>query len=381
MDWPRHFDYVGCGVPLLIGLAVLLQRNALFHWKVETALVLLGVFPWVLQLFHRRPPRPIFIAIVVLAVYLLQRTANGADGAMEDVSPFFLVVLAMEIGALAPLKESLAVFVLSLATIGLAEMSYHVEVSEGTQVVHALPWYIGISCGWMGGYLIQSQLRVLTKLKAAQQGLAERAATGERQRIARELHDVIAHSLTVTMLFITGARKALDRSTDEAAEALEQAERLGRQSLSDLRRVVGVLGSGASTDHVPMPDVTDVDKLVQDVNAAGGSVSLDTTGDLASIAPTTGLALYRIVQESLTNSAKHAPGAPTTVALSVNNGHVSLKVSNPLPKESLSTDASADGLGLWGMSERVNVLGGKFEAGPRGDDWVVQVTAPTTART
>ncbi|MEA2498004.1 MAG: hypothetical protein QOH26_409, partial [Actinomycetota bacterium] len=352
--------------------------NALIHWKLETALVLVAVFPWVLQLMHRRPPRPVFVAIVLGAVYLLQRSAGAAAGAMEDVSPFFLVVLGMEIGALAPIRESLTVLLFSLATIGLAEVPWHQEAVTG--ITHALPWYIGISCGWMGGYLIQSQLRVLTKLKAAQEGLAERAATGERQRIARELHDVIAHSLTVTMLFITGARKALERSADEAAEALEQAERLGRQSLSDLRRVVGVLGSGASAEHAPMPDVTDVDKLVRDVNAAGGSVSLDTNGDLASIAPTTSLALYRIVQESLTNSAKHAPGAPTTVALSVTNGHVTLKVSNPLPSEPLSTDASSDGLGLWGMSERVNVLGGDFEAGAQGDDWVVQVTAPTTAR-
>jgi signal transduction histidine kinase len=318
---------------------------------------------------------------VLPSIFLLQYVNRESATALEDLSPFFLVLLCMEMAALMPLRDGLIVLALSLAAVGAAEISVHLATTGGTDLTHALPWYIGVIFGWLGGYLIQSQLRVMAELKAAQVGLAERAAAGERQRMAQELHDVIAHSLTVTMLHITGARKAMQRSSEEAAEALEQAERLGRQSLSDLRRVVGVLGSGASGEHAPMPDAMDVEKLVSDVNAAGAEVALETRGDLGSIAPTTSLALYRIVQESLTNASKHAPGSPTRVDLDVTNGHVSLTVANRLPTEPISTDATADGLGLWGMSERARVLGGTFAAGPQGDEWVVRVKAPTADRT
>lgn len=375
LSWPMDLKYALAMPPILIALGVLLQRGALFSPNVETALAVLAISPWLLRLVGIWLPAWATTVIVSSAVFGLLNIAIG-DGQVEDISPFFLIVLVMEIAAGASLSQGLFTLAVVVTTTAVAIVTAHVGSSAGSWT-HALPWYIGIVGGWCGGVTLQSQLRAMEKLKAAQADLALKAAADERQRIAHELHDVIAHSLTVTMLHVTGARKALQRSSAEAAEALEEAERLGRQSLADVRQVVGVLKTQGNSDHAALPDANDIPALVDEVKAAGADVELDTIGDVTTIAPTTGLALYRIVQESLTNASKHAPGTPARVNLNVNNGTVSLRVSNPLPERTLGTDSLADSMGLWGMKERVQVLGGTFEAGPRDDRWIVEVTAPT----
>lgn len=375
LQWPMDLKYALAMPPILIALGVLLQRGALFDPGIETALAVLAISPWLLRLVNIWLPAWATTVIVSSAVFGLLNIAIG-DGQVEDISPFLLIVLVMEVAASTSLSQGLFTLAVVTTTTAVAIVTAHVGSAAGSWT-HALPWYIGIVGGWCGGVTLQSQLRAMEKLKAAQADLALKAAADERQRIAHELHDVIAHSLTVTMLHVTGARKALERSSAEAAEALEEAERLGRQSLADVRQVVGVLKTQGNSEHAALPDANDIESLVAEVKAAGAEVELDTTGDVTTIAPTTGLALYRIVQESLTNVAKHAPGTPAAVNLNVNNGTVSLRVTNPLPERTLGTDSLADSMGLWGMKERVQVLGGTFEAGPRDDHWIVEVTAPT----
>ena len=200
------------------------------------------------------------------------------------------------------------------------------------------------------------------------------AATNERQRIAREVHDVIAHSLTVTMLHLTAARLAVGRGDSAAAtEALEEAEKAGRTSLSEIRNTVGLLRiDGSEPDNAPLPAAADVPALVEGYRAAGVDVSLDLQGDLGDVEPAAGLALYRIVQESLTNAGRHAPGAHTTV-------HIEL---GPPLKVDVQTKGGApsiergSGMGLAGMAERAAALGGLFEAGQSGNGWRVAATLP-----
>src|SRR5436853_615896 len=115
----------------------------------------------------------------------------------------------------------------------------------------AFAYVLGIGIAWAWGYAVRQQYHLIVELKAAQAGLAERAAADERQRIAREIHDVVAHSLAVTMLHLTGARLALQHDPAEAAEALAEAERLGRQSLADIRRTVGLLADGGRAGAAP----------------------------------------------------------------------------------------------------------------------------------
>ncbi len=205
--------------------------------------------------------------------------------------------------------------------------------------------------------------------------LAERAAADERQRIAREIHDVVAHSLAVTMLHLTGARLALQRDPKEAEEALLEAERLGRESLAEIRRTVGLLAPEGTGTAAPMPAAADIPQLVREFEAAGLDVDFELTGDPCTLPAATGLGLYRVAQESLSNVVRHAPNTRTTMSLCVADEMVSLRVRNRLASSTRA--ASADGgLGVRGMRERVTLLGGELRAGPDGDWWCVDVELP-----
>jgi signal transduction histidine kinase len=176
------------------------------------------------------------------------------------------------------------------------------------------------------------------------------------------------------MLHVTAARLAVGRGDSTAAtEALEEAERAGRASLNEIRHTVGLLRTdGAGPDRAPQPGAPDVCELVEGYRAAGLDVSLDVTGVLSSIGPAAGLALYRIVQESLTNAGKHAAGGRTIVRV---------EVGPPLQVDiategGAATRAGGNGMGIAGMAERVAALAGTFEAGPRRDGWRVVATIP-----
>jgi signal transduction histidine kinase len=218
---------------------------------------------------------------------------------------------------------------------------------------------------------------LVAQLRAAQAGLAERARAEERNRIARELHDVIAHALTVSLLHIGSARLAVltdPADPADAARALDEAERLTRDSLTEVRSTVGSLRQdGDTTTWAPLPGADAIPALVERFRAAGADVAVTTNGDVGQLSATTGLAVYRILQEALTNSAKHAPGAPTAVRLAVAGDAVHLEV------DSAAAPGSGSGLGLLSMRERAESLGGSCSAGPGGHGWLVRADLPLGA--
>jgi signal transduction histidine kinase len=232
-------------------------------------------------------------------------------------------------------------------------------------------WVGGTCFSVVGCTFARRQRDLAGQLREAQAGLAERAQAEERNRIARELHDVIAHSLTVSLLHVTSARLALDEDHDAAVRALDEAERLGRQSLEEVRHAVGLLHrAGASDPSTPLPGSLDLPALIDGFRNAGADVSSTLDGDLAGLPNTVGLAAYRIVQESLTNAVKHAPGAAATVQVSVRPESVQLSV------ESAGAPGRGTGLGLGGMRERAESLGGECTAGPGGAGWLVRAVLP-----
>lgn len=247
-------------------------------------------------------------------------------------------------------------------------------------------WGIGTLLGLAGGRLVWFQQRMLMEFQAAQQARAEQAALDERRRVAREVHDVIAHSLSVTMLHLTAARLALQRNPQGAAEALAEAERLGRQSLNDVRRTVGLLrGRDDADGRIALPGIAELEDLVAEYRAAGLPVRLAVEGPAETLGPTAGLAVYRIVQESLTNVVKHAAGASATVSLDLGPGGTVLQIrdSGGLPAAAVVGDRGPDpgGLGLEGMRERVALLEGEFRAGRDGSGWLVECRLPVSALT
>jgi len=257
----------------------------------------------------------------------------------------------------------------------------------------SVPWTIGICSMWFALQALIAQRRTLGELRAAQTELATQAAAAERQRIAREIHDVVAHSLAVTMLHLTGARHILQRDPQRAEQALAQAERLGRQSLADVRRTVGLLQTpeasttGAPPVLTPLPTASDVRRLIEEYAAAGMDVSVNIDGDPCEVPAGVSLAVYRIVQEALANVAKHATHAVTRVDLAIDEVEhlVRLRVRDGGGIAELAAperDSTESGMGVPGMRRRAELLGGSLFAGPdpTGMGWLVECTLPTSQR-
>jgi signal transduction histidine kinase len=288
-----------------------------------------------------------------------------------DFAPTLLVLMVGAVGALSSALGGL------LATLSACAL---LLVAAAVHRLDSIALYLGcVGVGWLIGYLMRIQRSLLARQIQSQQALAEHAAADERRRIAREVHDVIAHSLSITLLHLTGARRGLqqDRDIDDAVDSLEQAERLGRQAMADIRRTVGLLDDHPTktTQTAPEPGIHDIAVLVTDFERAGLAVTLRTDGPTDGVSAAVGLALYRIAQESLANIAKHAPDSKSTVVLTVSPASAHLAVSNQLPA-AVTITPSAEGRGLRGMRQRVELLGGTIDAGPTGDGWSVGAEIP-----
>ena len=242
---------------------------------------------------------------------------------------------------------------------------------------HALPIWLGaVVIGVTIGAIMRRLIESMADLKAAEAGLAEKAATDERQRIAREVHDVIAHSMTVTMLHVTAARLAVARGDDDAAtEALVEAERAGRESLNEIRHTVGLLRTEPDGGiEAPQPSARDLVQLVDQFAEAGLDVHLSVDGSLEEVSPPAGLTLFRVVQESLANAARHQPGSSTTVRVIAGDG---LRVQVTSEGGKRRNNGCEPGNGIRGMRERVEALHGSLTAGPAGRGaWLVECRIP-----
>jgi signal transduction histidine kinase len=264
----------------------------------------------------------------------------------------------------------------------------------GTMLMFAAEWIWGRPDpgwgAWMAGttltvafsLLIRHDRDLLRRLRQAQAGLAEQARAQERNRIARELHDVIGHTLTISLLHVQSARLAVEHDPADAGHALAEAERLGRECLAEVRTTVGMLREDDAADRTaPLPGAGGLPALVEQFRSAGADVTLAVEGDAAGLPATTGLAVYRIAQEALTNAAKHAPGAPTEVRLTVSPREATLTAdTRAVPAR--GPGAVADpGLGMVSMRERAESVGGSCEAGPGGRGWLVRARLPLAGGT
>jgi signal transduction histidine kinase len=199
---------------------------------------------------------------------------------------------------------------------------------------------------------------------------AELAAAAERTRIAREMHDIVAHNLTVIVALADAAALTASATPQGAADKMEKVAATGREALGEMRRLLGLLPSPSAL--VPQPGLEDIDRLIDQVRAAGTRVSLTRKGEPGSWGPGAGLTVYRIVQEALTNTMKHAgPDATAHVRLSFTPGGVEVEVTDDGPRRPPPVPAA--GRGLSGMAERAASYGGTVDAGPLpGAGWRVR---------
>ena len=198
---------------------------------------------------------------------------------------------------------------------------------------------------------------------------AERAVASERQRIARELHDVVSHQVSVIVIQAGAARRSLGRRPDDVATAVSAIEVAGRQALTDMRRMLGMLSGPDTRDGdstlAPLPRLDQLGTLVDTVSATGVRVGLSIEGEPRALDPAVDVAAYRIIQEALTNVLKHASGSDAQVRVAYEPASLRIEIENVGSTRSMDLPArEGEGHGLIGMRERASMLGGELEAGP-----------------
>jgi signal transduction histidine kinase len=336
---------------------------------------------------------PVFAALPVGAFAVWRYVPNAPLPAIS-LAVLVPVVVAQDSGQLEPLlfEASLLGFVVgrwarSLAgavALGLVATVSPVVVSliQNPSEIAVGIWIMGIAFPWVIGRAAARQVQLTTQLDATRRELAQQAMLAERRRIARDVHDFVGHGLAAVMLQITSARHVLRRDPAAAEHALRSAEEVGRHSMQELRRTVALLRSDDEAAVAPpLPSATEIPALVEHARAGGLAVELLTRGDLSRIAPSVGVALYRISQEALANAARHAPHARTVLGLEVAEGRARLvaETTGPTGGEPAG-DAERPRYGLIGMRERATALGGEFTAGPTPEGWRVSCRLPLEAK-
>lgn len=371
-------DYPGWVGPLVafppVFFAIVSVTDPGNAWPVVAAAVALAVTPWIIDALHIPLSLPLFAAWVTLPIAALNLLGEqvGVDLSGESHTQFSLMIIIWLLGQMAATAPAGLVWVVGAATVGTIAGRSIVDPAFGHSWVF---WAGGAGIAVVTGFMLRRQQQTLSELRRAQAALADEAVQRERQRIAREVHDVVAHTLTVTLMHLRAAQRALDRDPAAVREALEDAEVLGRRSLADIRRTVGLL---RAEDDAPetraLPDATDVPDLLESYRTAGVQLTADVDVDLDALGPAAGLTLYRLVQESLSNAAAHSPGTRVSLTIAVEDGLVTVEISNPAPETDVLS--GTEGLGLIGMEERVRLLGGRFRAGHGNGAWTVHASFP-----
>lgn len=235
-----------------------------------------------------------------------------------------------------------------------------------------LPWLAGLVTRARNAARASSRARLIAERDAAQADRAV-AVEQERLRIAREMHDIVGHSLAVVIAQADGARYALRTSPDAAEDALSTIASTSRRALGDVRAMLAALRHEDAV--APSHDASDLARLIVDMRDIGLQVRLRQEGDLSALPTSTQLAVYRIVQEGLTNAMKHGrPSAPVELLIDALHDPIRLDIVNDLALETIS--APGTGHGLIGMRERVSISGGQLTARREGARFRVSVTMP-----
>ena len=263
---------------------------------------------------------------------------------------------------------------------------------EGTgmgpaEPAYAMPLYgvlmlagFGYLCAILGWMLTRLALRLLGPSQAARIAQMERVADdlAERNRLARDLHDSVGHSLSVVTLQAAAARRMWEKNPDFAYEALGAVEQSARTALADLDHVLGLLRE--ETTEEAAATMLQLDTLVRRNRAAGAEIDVAVSGHLDAVPIGVSRQAYLMVQESLTNALRHAPGRPVDVAVDVGEHAVRLCVRNALADDTARSRPSG-GRGVRGMRERVEALGGSIDVGADNDGWRVEINLDWESQT
>jgi signal transduction histidine kinase len=329
-------------------------------------------------LWRRRAPLAVLVAVV-----LINGVHDVVVGSSESFPPLLaLVVAAYTVAAWCDLRGALLGG--GIAVAGLLVMEFTDPLfTHPVDVLADMPSNLFLIAGWLIGRYLRGRRSVTDRLQQEANRLAQerearaRAAVAEeRARIARELHDIVAHTLGTMVLQAAAADARFDREPERARTALRTIEATGREALAEMRRLLGLLREAdVEAGRSPQPGMGDINALVERVRAAGQPVELDVEGEPVALPPALGLAVYRVVQEALTNVVKHAAGAPARVRLGFRRDALAVSVTDTGRAAGGPDDGA--GQGLVGMRERVSVFGGDLFTGRRPNGgFVVEARFP-----
>ena len=333
------------GVAIVLGFAA--------AWRTRVPLLFLGL-------------------IVAISAWFALGLAPAQSGTLGSAVLFAYIMLAI---------YSAAAHTSGRATILAGAMAIGLYVIDGV-LLEPAPInpdslvFLGLVIGapWAAGRAVRSQ-RLNDRQLADERARSAAAKVEERARIARELHDVVAHSISVMVVQARGGRRVLESDPDDARAAFATIKRTGQQALDEMRRLLGMLrDQDEAMALAPQPTLKELDRLVQQVQASGLPVVVTIEGEPRDLPPGVDLSAYRIVQEALTNALMHAGPARARVLLRYGSDDLELEIAD----DGTGTgDASGSGYGLVGMRERVSVYGGELQAGRQpGGGYALRVRLP-----
>lgn len=398
LDWTRRRP-AASDAALALCMSVLMAVSVVLgYWSQQTSEP--HIRPWSMPLavvamvpfaFRRRWPEAHFL--VMTTAYMVAVVGNVPDDLLGLIAIWVaLYSVGVYGGRFRTVVRAIGVtgivvlFVLWLLTATADSPSD----TRGPAVVYSVGIALGLLCtAWLFGDTMRIRrqqaddlARRAAELELERDRNAAQAVTEERLRIARELHDVLAHHVTVIGVQAAAAERVLDRDPAHARGALGSIADASRETVDELQRLLGFLRSDSEQGgdpRPPQPALTDLARLVGDSVMLGLDVELSADGDLAALPGSVSLSGYRIVQEALTNVRRHARGARTTVEVAARNGVVRIGVTNG-PGTGGAVPFSSTGHGIVGMRERARLVGGDLTFGPRPDGgWHVSAVLPTTA--
>jgi signal transduction histidine kinase len=296
----------------------------------------------------------------VLVLALITAGAFGAAVVQSGQFPLALFIAVYTVAAHADRRRSAWA---TAAVVVAMTIAYAIAGSFAypALVLFVATWVFGDNMRTRRAYFAELEEKA-EHLEREREANVKRAAAEEQARISRELHDVIAHNVSVMTVQAAAARDVFDADPARAREALASIEKTGRAALTELRRLLGSVREGGRPELAPQPGLGAVDELVGQVRSAGLDVHLSVEGDRTPLPEALDLSAYRIVQEALTNTLKHASAHRAWVDIRYTPSAVQVSVRDDGSGESVTNGGG--GRGLVGMRERVDLFGGELEAGP-----------------
>jgi signal transduction histidine kinase len=378
MPTSRWVDASFAGVLLVIGVLEAVVGSL----ESDRPAVAIGAAVAGAAAFLVRSRRPLTCLAVVVFLLVVIQIPDVGPGLTAAIVIGFLVALGT-VGRRTPTRISIVAY----------------AVTTGTAVVAAAlstyPWdtvimFVGCSIAWGAGRLMRREAERNIRLTALAAELvtegearAREAVSAERARIARELHDAVAHTVSVMTIHVGGVRRRLEADSGPAvaSDVLREVERLGREAVEELHRAVGILRLGSDPDagpaYGPLPRLADVEQLAERVRAAGVPVEIRIEGAARPLPGGLELAAYRVIQEGLTNTLKHAGPARAEVRVAYCGSQMTIEVRDDGRGVKDPLDVGISGHGLAGMRERAALYGGQIQAGPsRTGGYALRVTLP-----